>query len=69
MLPRISAGHPQLAQFPRVFTFSPWDDPGVESDIMGFLKAQRLTKDEQRTIGALASLSLGLLVLFSLNKA
>jgi hypothetical protein len=36
---------------------------------MGFLKAQRLTKDEQRTIGALASLSLGLLVLFSLNKA
>jgi hypothetical protein len=64
------AGHPFLVQFPRVFTFSPWDNPGtVESEIMDFLKEQRLTKDEQQTIGALAALSLGLLVLFSLNKA
>jgi nucleoside 2-deoxyribosyltransferase len=64
------AGHPLLARFPRVFTFSAWDNPGaVESDIMEFLKEQRLTKDKQQTIGALAALSLGLLVLFSLNKA
>ena len=58
-----------LAQFQRVFTFSPWDNPGtVESQIVEFLKEQQLTKEKQRTIGALAALGLGLLVLFSLNK-
>jgi len=63
------AGHPLLAGFPRVFTFSPWDNPGtVESQIVDFLKEQQLTKDKQRTIGALAALGLGLIVLFSLNK-
>jgi hypothetical protein len=63
------AGHPLLAGFPRIFTFSPWDNPGtVESQIVEFLKEQELTKDKQQTIGALAALGLGLLVLFSLNK-
>jgi TIR domain len=63
------AGHPLLAGFPRVFTFSPWDNPGpVESQIVEFLKEQKLTKDNQQTIGALTALGLGLLVLFSLNK-
>jgi hypothetical protein len=33
-----------------------------------FLKEQKLTKDKQQTIGALAAVGLGLLVLFSLNK-
>jgi hypothetical protein len=63
------AGHPSLAGFPRVFTFSPWDNPGpVESQIVEFLKEQKLTKDKQQTVGALTALGLGLLVLFSLNK-
>jgi hypothetical protein len=63
------AGHPLLAGFPRVFTFSPLDNPGpVESQIVEFLKEQKLTKDKQQTIGALTALGLGLLVLFSLNK-
>ncbi|HME07601.1 MAG TPA: toll/interleukin-1 receptor domain-containing protein [Bryobacteraceae bacterium] len=63
------AGHPLLARFPRVFMFSPWDNPGtVETQIVEFLKGQQLTKEKQRTIGALAALGLGLLVLFSLNK-
>lgn len=63
------AGHPLIAQFPRVFAFSPWDDPGkVESEIVEFLKERRLTKEKQQTIGALAALGLGLLLLFSLNK-
>ena len=58
-----------LAQFPRVFTFSPWDNPGkVENDIVEFLKQQQLTKEKQQVIGALAALGLGLLVLFALNK-
>jgi hypothetical protein len=61
-----------LAQFPRVFKFSPWDNPGaVETQIVEFLKDQQLTKlskEKQQTIGALAALGLGLLVLFSLNK-
>jgi TIR domain len=63
------AGHPLLARFPQVFTFSPWENPGkVETEIVEFLKDKRLTKDKQQTIGALAALGLGLLVLFSLNK-
>jgi hypothetical protein len=63
------AGHPLLAGFPRVFTFSPWDNPGpVESQIVEFLKEHQLTKEKQQTIGALTALGLGLLVLFSLNK-
>jgi hypothetical protein len=63
------AGHPLLAGFPRLFTFSPWDNPGVvESQIVEFLKEQKLTKEKQQTIGALAALGLGLIVLFSLNK-
>lgn len=42
------AGHPLLARFPRVFTFSPWDNPGaVETQIVEFLKEQRLTKDNR----------------------
>jgi len=61
--------HPLLARFPKVFTFSPRDNPGVvETQIVEFLKAQQLTKGKQQTIGALAALGLGLLVLFSLNK-
>lgn len=63
------AGHPFLAGFPQIFTFSPWDNPGeAETKIVDFLKKQQLTKDKQQTIGALAALGLGLIVLFSLNK-
>jgi len=62
------AGHPLLTRFPPVFTFSPWDNPGtVESQIVEFLKERQLTKQKQQTMGALAALGIGLLVLFSLN--
>jgi hypothetical protein len=63
------AGHPFLARFPRVFKFSPSDNPGkVETEIVQFLKKQQLSKGNLQTIGALAALGLGLIVLFSLNK-
>jgi nucleoside 2-deoxyribosyltransferase len=63
------AGHHFLARFPRVLMFSPWDNPStVESQIVEFLKEQRLTKDKQQTIGALAALGLGLIVPFALNR-
>ena len=63
------AGHPLLARFPRTFTFSPWENPGeVETQIVEFLKEKQLTKDKQQTLGALAALGLGLLVLFSMNR-
>jgi TIR domain-containing protein len=72
IIPIVSAGlsgNPLVTGFQRTFIFSPWDNPGtVESEIMEFLKEQKLTKDKQQTIGALAALGLGLLVLFSLNK-
>ncbi|SPE43236.1 hypothetical protein SBA3_860005 [Candidatus Sulfopaludibacter sp. SbA3] len=64
-----SADNPLLAQFPRIFTFSPWDNPGaVETQIVEFFKEQQMTKEKQQAIGALAALGLGLIVLFSLNK-
>jgi nucleoside 2-deoxyribosyltransferase len=63
------AGHPLLTQFPRVFTFSPWDNPGkVESEIVEFLKEQQITKEQQQAIGALAALGVGLLLLVALSK-
>ena len=63
------AGHPLLAQFPRVFVFSPWDNPGkVEGEIVEFLKQQEISKEKQQAIGALAALGIGLLLLFSLSE-
>ncbi len=63
------AGHPLLARFPRIFQFSPSDNHGtVETQIVNFLKEQQVTRESQQTIGALAALGLGLIVLFSLGK-
>ena len=63
------AQNPLLAGFPQVFMFSPWDNPGaVETQIVEYLKGQQLTKEKQQTIGALAALGLGLIVLFALQK-
>jgi hypothetical protein len=63
------AGHPLLTQFPRVFTFSPWDNPGkLEADIGKFLGEQRLSKEKTQAIGALVALGIGLLLLFSLSE-
>ncbi len=61
--------HPLVAQFPRVFSFSPWGDPGkLESDVVEFLKQQRLGREKTQAIGALVALGLGLLLLFSLSE-
>jgi hypothetical protein len=60
--------HPLLHRFPRLFIFSPWDNPGaIETEIMEFLHNRKLTKEKQQAIGALAAVGLGLLVLFSLR--
>jgi hypothetical protein len=62
-------GHPLLLPFRRIFIFSPWDNPGkVESDIVEFLREQKIDKEKQQAIGALAALGLGLLVLSSLSE-
>ena len=62
-------GHPLLAQFPRVFVFSPSEDPGIlESKVADFLKAQKVSKEKQQAIGALVALGVGLLLLLSLSE-
>lgn len=62
-------GSPIVSQFQRVFYFSPSENPGtVETEIVDFLKGQKLSKANRQTLGALAALGLGLIVLFSLNK-
>ena len=63
------AQSPLIAGFPRVFTFSPLDNPGkIEGEIVEFLKGQKLSKEKQQAIGALAALGIGLLLLFSLSE-
>lgn len=63
------ATHPLLAQFPHAFTFSPSENAGtVESKVVEFLKAQNLSKEQQRAIGALVAVGVGLLLLFSLSE-
>jgi hypothetical protein len=62
-------GNPFLTQFPRVFTFAPWDNPGsTETQIVEFLKERRIAKDKQHAIGALAAVGLGLLALYSFSN-
>jgi len=62
-------GHPLLARFPQLFTFSPADNPGnLETQVVEFLKQQRLSKEKQQAMGALVSVGLGLLLLYSLSE-
>jgi nucleoside 2-deoxyribosyltransferase len=59
---------PLLAQFQRVFTFSPWDNPGkVEGEVVQFLKEQHLSKENRQRLGGIVALGVGLLLLFSLD--
>ena len=60
---------PLVAQFPRVFTFSPWDNPGkVEAEVVEFLQKQHLSKEKRQAAGALVAAGLALLLLFSLSE-
>jgi len=72
VLPIVSpdvAGNRLLAQFPRVFTFSPADNPGkLETEVVEFLKLQKLSKEKQQAMGALVAVGVGLLLLFSLSE-
>ncbi len=57
------------AQFPHIFTFSPWENPGkVEGEVVNFLKTQKLSKENRQAIGALVAVGVGLLLLFSLAE-
>lgn len=63
------ANHPLLAQFPRVFIFSPWDNPGkMEAEVLEYLKQQHLSKNNRQVVGALVALGVGLLLLSSLSE-
>jgi nucleoside 2-deoxyribosyltransferase len=63
------AGTALLAQFPKVFTFSPGDNPGeLETGVVEFLKRQKLSKDKQQAMGALVAVGVGLLLLYSLSE-
>jgi len=73
IIPIVEEGIPATsfgAGFGRVFTFSRADgDPGkVESEVLEFLKQQRLSKENRQTVGALVSIGMGLLLLSSLEK-
>jgi len=56
-----------LRNFPKVFWFSHHDAPGkVETEIVGFLKTQKVAKEQRQAIAALVGIGLGLLLLSAL---
>jgi nucleoside 2-deoxyribosyltransferase len=58
-----------LERFPRVFEFSPWEDPGkLESAVMKFVEQQKLDKEKRQSIGALVLVGLGLFILAASEK-
>lgn len=59
-----------LSRFPRVFTFSRLNgDPGrLESEVLEFLRQQKLTKESRQAVGALVAIGTGLLLLSALAK-
>ncbi len=72
IIPIVQTGvqdHSFLKNFPRVFSFSPWDNPGaVESQVVEFLKQQKVSKESQQAIGALVAIGVGLLLLLGLPQ-
>lgn len=62
--------HSFLNKFSRVFFFSRLNgDPGrLESEILGFLREQKVNKENRQALGALVAIGTGLLLLSSLAK-
>jgi hypothetical protein len=56
-----------LDQLPR-FEFSPWNLGQVESDVIGYLKEKRFSKQNQQAVGALVAIGLGLFLLSALSE-
>lgn len=59
-----------LSRFARVFTFSRLNgDPGrLESEVLEFLRQQKLNKENRQAVGALVAIGTGLLLLSALAK-
>lgn len=52
----------------RTFRFSPWNPAEVETEVVEFLKTQKIGKDNQQAVGALVAIGLGLFLLLALAK-
>ncbi|HKW16477.1 MAG TPA: toll/interleukin-1 receptor domain-containing protein [Terriglobales bacterium] len=57
-----------LAMFPQTIQLSPSQDPEQLSQIMDFLKRQKLSKENQKALGALVLAGLGLLFLWTVAE-
>ena len=63
------AGLPLLTQFPKVFHFSIRGYPGnLESEVVDYLRQEKVAKEQRQAIGALVGVGIGLLVLSSLSE-
>ena len=70
IIPILQKGVPKpsfLNKF-RVFEFSSWNAGEVETEVVKFLREQKVSKDNQQAVGALVVVGLGLLLLFSLGE-
>ncbi len=63
------ANAPVLKKFATVFRFSPHDPPGkTETEVVNFLKQQRVSKEGLQIVGAVIAIGLGLLLLSSVPQ-
>jgi nucleoside 2-deoxyribosyltransferase len=58
-----------LRKFNPIFRFNRWDEPGrIETEVVSFLKQQKMAKDNRQAVGALVAIGMGLLALAGLSK-
>ena len=57
-----------LKKFPNTFRFSTWNTGAVEAQVVEFLKAQKVSKENRQAVGALVAIGLGLLLLKAIAK-
>lgn len=58
-----------LEKFPRVFRFSPLQPPGkIETEVVGFLKQQKASKEAQQVLGAVIAIGLSMLLLSAASQ-
>lgn len=58
-----------FGKFTRVFRFSPVEPPGkVESEVVEFLKQQKVSKETQQVLGAVVAIGLSMLLLSAVSQ-
>lgn len=58
-----------LKRMPKVFLFSPNDDPGkIEAEVLSFLRDQEMSKKNRQALVGLVAIGLGMLILNGMSE-